>query len=117
MESEVFWECRLKNVRLKIERAVGMSDVHKGQCFCGAVQLEVSGSPEATGYWHCESCRSWSTAPVNAFTLWKPDSVMITMGAEHVGMFQKTELSQRQYCQKWGGRLIRDPHLRSNPLQ
>ena len=23
---------------------------HKGECFCGAVQLEVSGEPEAMGY-------------------------------------------------------------------
>ena len=83
-----------------------MNDVHKGQCFCGAVRLEVSGSPEAMGYCHCESCRSWSGAPVNAFTLWKPDSVKITKGAEHLGTFQKTELSHRQYCQLCGGHLM-----------
>ena len=47
-----------------------MSDVHKGQCFCGAVEIEASGNPEGMGYCHCTSCRSWSAAPVNAFTLW-----------------------------------------------
>jgi hypothetical protein len=70
---------------------------YKGECFCGAVQVEASGEPEAMGYCHCRSCRSWSGGPVNAFTLWKPDAVRITAGAEHVGMFQKTALSQRQY--------------------
>ena len=37
------------------------------------------------GYCHCRSCRSWSGGPVNAFTLWKPENVRITAGAEHVG--------------------------------
>jgi hypothetical protein len=58
------------------------------------------------GYCHCHSCRSWSAAPVNAFTLWKPAAVRIAAGAEHVGMFQKTKLSQRQYCTKCGGHLM-----------
>jgi hypothetical protein len=39
--------------------------VYKGECFCGAVQLEVSGEPEGMGYCHCRSCRSWSGGPVN----------------------------------------------------
>ena len=79
---------------------------HKGECFCGAVQIAVSGEPEGMGYCHCRSCRWWSAAPVNAFTLWKPDAVCITEGAEHVGMFQKTPASQRQYCKKCGGHLM-----------
>jgi hypothetical protein len=79
---------------------------HKGECFCKAVQVEVSGEPEGMGYCHCRSCRWWSAAPVNAFTLWKPDAVRITEGAEHVGIFQKTPASQRQYCKKCGGHLL-----------
>jgi hypothetical protein len=51
---------------------------HHGECFCGAVQVEVTGEPEGMGYCHCSSCRSWSGGPVNAFTLWKPDAVKIT---------------------------------------
>jgi hypothetical protein len=39
------------------------------------------------GYCHCASCRAWSAGPVNAFTLWKPDMVSITHGAEHVGTY------------------------------
>ncbi|MGB1695158.1 MAG: GFA family protein [Paracoccaceae bacterium] len=63
---------------------------HKGTCFCGAVELEVSGAPEAMGYCHCGSCRSWSAGPVNAFSLWKDDSVKITKGHDHLGHFMKT---------------------------
>jgi hypothetical protein len=77
-----------------------------GTCFCGAVAIEVSGSREAMGYCHCGSCRSWSGGPVNAFSLWKPETVRITAGAENVAMFQKSKLSQRQYCTKCGGHLM-----------
>lgn len=79
---------------------------HFGSCFCGAVNLEVAGSPEVMGYCHCKSCRSWSGGPVNAFSLWKKDAVKIKSGAEHVATFEKTKMSQRQYCRKCGGHLM-----------
>jgi hypothetical protein len=79
---------------------------HFGKCFCGAVEIEVTGSPAAMGYCHCNSCRSWSAAPVNAFSLWKPDAVRIKSGSEHVATFQKTKFSRRQYCTKCGGHLM-----------
>ena len=85
---------------------------YAGSCFCGAVTLEVTGSPEAMGYCHCNSCRSWSGGPVNAFTLWKPASVVVKSGADQIATFQKTPLSQRQYCKKCGGHLMnRHPPL------
>ncbi|HEY0232720.1 MAG TPA: GFA family protein [Dokdonella sp.] len=83
-----------------------MSDTHTGTCFCGAVQIEVSGAPEAMGYCHCASCRSWSAGPVNAFTLWKPDNVKVTQGAEFVGHYAKTAASDRQFCVQCGGHLM-----------
>lgn len=79
---------------------------HIGSCFCGAVKLEVSGEPEAMGYCHCSSCRSWSGGPVNAFSLWKPNAVRITSGIQHVETFAKTPLSERKYCSKCGGHLM-----------
>ena len=60
--------------------------VHKGECFCGAVKIEVSGEPHAMGYCHCESCRAWSAAPVNAFSLWEPGQVKVMAGADNIGM-------------------------------
>jgi hypothetical protein len=85
---------------------------HKGSCFCGAVELEVEGEPEAMGYCHCQSCRSWSGGPINAFSLWKPEAVRITSGADHVATFHKTDLSHRQYCDQCGGHLMaRHPPL------
>jgi hypothetical protein len=79
---------------------------HVGKCFCGAVEIEVDGAPEAMGYCHCSSCRSWSGGPVNAFSLWQPSAVRVTSGARHVTSFEKSELSQRQYCNQCGGHLM-----------
>src|SRR6266404_4117757 len=52
---------------------------YTGSCFCGAVEVEVTGSPEA---------------------------VRIKSGSEHVATFQKTPMSQRKYCAKCGGHLM-----------
>jgi len=83
-----------------------MGDVTTGGCFCGAVEIQVTGAPEAMGYCHCASCRSWSAGPVNAFTLWKPENVSVTRGSQFVGHFQKTPLSDRQFCTRCGGHLL-----------
>jgi hypothetical protein len=77
-----------------------------GGCFCGEVKISVSGSPEAMGYCHCESCRSWAAAPINAFSLWKPEMVKVTKGADSIGTYHKTDHSHRQFCRICGGHLM-----------
>ena len=79
-----------------------------GSCFCGAVRFTVTGEPAGMGYCHCESCRSWSAGPVNAFTLWKPDAVKVTQGADKIGTFNKTEKSFRKWCKACGGHVFTD---------
>ncbi|WP_395712215.1 GFA family protein [Reyranella sp.] len=83
-----------------------MTATHIGTCFCGAVEITATGAPEGMGYCHCRSCRSWSAGPVNAFTLWKPENVKITKGADLVGHFMKTPVSDRKFCTKCGGHLM-----------
>lgn len=79
---------------------------HTGRCFCGSVEIEVAGEPAAMGYCHCSSCRSWSGGPVNAFSLWAPDAVKVTKGAEFLATFAKTPMSERKFCTKCGGHLM-----------
>ena len=79
---------------------------YKTQCFCGAVELTVSGEPAVMGYCHCESCRHWSAGPLNAFTLWQPGAVKVTKGAEHIGTYSKTPVSYRKWCKQCGGHLF-----------
>src|SRR5258707_12787455 len=82
--------------------------VYKGSCCCGEVHLEVSAQPAAMGYCHCASCRHWSAGPVNACTLWKPESLKITHGAGSIGTYNKTPISYRKWCTKCGGHLFTD---------
>jgi hypothetical protein len=81
---------------------------YQGSCFCGAVQLTVTGQPAAMGFCHCTSCRSWSAGPVNAFTLWAPDAVKITRGADAIGTYNKTPVSFRKWCTRCGGHVLTD---------
>ena len=83
-----------------------MKNAHEGSCVCGAVQITVEGEAVAAGYCHCASCRSWAAAPVNAFTLWKPDAVKVTRGEGSVGVYHKTERSHRKFCRECGGHLF-----------
>lgn len=84
-----------------------MSDSsYQGSCFCGAIQFTVTGAPVAMGYCHCTSCRHWSAGPVNAFSLWQPDAVKVTQGADNIGTYHKTTQSYRKWCKTCGGHIF-----------
>jgi hypothetical protein len=87
------------------------SDSYKGTCFCGAVELKVTGEPAAMGYCHCTSCREWSAAPVNAFSLWPQDAVRIIKGGDNLASYQKTERSIRRWCKICGGHVLTEHPL------
>ncbi len=88
---------------------------YSGSCFCGDVQFDVYGEPEAMAYCHCYSCRQWSAGPVNAFTLWKPENFYITRGTNNLGGFNKNPgtdndkvVSKRTWCKSCGGHVFTD---------
>ena len=79
---------------------------YRGSCFCGAVELQVTGEPAAMGYCHCSSCRKWSAGPINGFTLWQPSSVQVKKGADQIASYNKTPQSARKWCKSCGGHLF-----------
>jgi hypothetical protein len=79
---------------------------YRGTCFCGAIEVNVSGAPEAVGYCHCASCRQWSAGPVNAFTLWRPSAVSLNKGTEFLASYAKSENSIRKWCKACGGHVL-----------
>ena len=83
-----------------------MTKTYRGACFCGSVAIEASGAPEAMGYCHCASCRSWSASPVNAFSLWKPEAIRVVQGEDEIGSYAKTDASHREFCKKCGGHVL-----------
>ena len=82
-----------------------------GKCFCGAVEIIVTGEPAGMGFCHCTSCREWSASPVNAFTLWKPDAVRVTKGMDSLATFSKTPKSLRKWCTVCGGHVMTEHPL------
>ena len=90
-----------------------IATTYRAGCFCGAVELEVTGKPAFAGYCHCRDCQAWSAAPINAFSLWPSASVRITKGEAEIATFHKTENSYRKYCKICGGHLMTDhPRMR-----
>jgi len=83
-----------------------MTAHYEGSCFCGTVKITVSGEPVAMGYCHCDSCRMWAASPVNAFTLWQPQAVQVTQGAEQLATYHQTPRSYRKWCKQCGGHLL-----------
>lgn len=83
-----------------------MSQSYEGQCYCGGVQIVVTGEPAAVGYCHCKNCRKWSASPVNAFTLWPTDAVEVTQGQELLDEYYKTEQTYRVWCTACGGHVM-----------
>lgn len=84
----------------------------KSGCWCGAVELEITGAPAVMAYCHCDSCRSWLGAPIHAATLWPTPNVKVARGNDHLAVFNKTEASLRHFCTKCGSPvLIRHPAL------
>jgi hypothetical protein len=88
---------------------------YSGRCFCGAVHFSVEGEPALMAYCHCDSCRHWSAGPVNALTLWPPESFKVTQGEDNIGAFDKTMatsneagMSNRKWCKTCGGHVFID---------
>ena len=88
-----------------------VSTTYKGRCFCGAVEVAVTGPAQHMGFCHCTDCRDWSASPVNGFSIWSEENVSVTKGEEHIGTYNKTDRSYRQFCTKCGGHVMsRHPH-------
>ena len=84
----------------------------KSGCFCGEVQVEITGEPTVMAFCHCESCRGWLGAPIHAAALWPTPNVRVVKGEDKLGLFKRTEASQRQFCTACGSPvLIRHPAI------
>ena len=85
--------------------------VYEGSCLCGEIKVKVVGPPAVAGLCHCETCRTWHAAPVNAFSIWLNEAVSIVQGEELLASYQ-AEKCKRHWCQNCGSGLIN--HLRND---
>ena len=85
-----------------------MDDTHTGACFCGAVQIEVTGAPEEMGYCHCASCRSYAGGLGERLDFVEGGARQDHEGGRLLGGFNKTGMSDRQFCKQCGGHVMTD---------
>lgn len=81
---------------------------YKGSCFCGEIEVEVTGEAIAQLVCHCTVCRAWSAAPMNGASLFKPEDVKITKGEDKLKTFSMNEGHDRQFCADCGGHVMAD---------
>ncbi|HYD47138.1 MAG TPA: GFA family protein [Terriglobales bacterium] len=83
-----------------------MANTYKSGCPRGAVELALTGDAAVQVYCHCNSCRSWLSAPIHAASLWPAANVQVTKGADNLGMYKRTENSHRQFCRSCGAAVL-----------
>ena len=89
-----------------------MGEMKKARCACGAVELDIKGEPPIMALCHCDSCRSWLSAPVHAAALWPTDDVTVARGEDNLGVYVRTEASLRHFCKDCGAAVfIRHPEM------
>jgi hypothetical protein len=94
-----------------------MSSSRSGSCFCGAVQLLVTGQPSIVAFCHCSDCTSWAGAPLQAFSLWTPNSIEVSEGLDKLGTYTKSGDSHRKFCTECGGHIMNErPDLGMNSV-
>ena len=81
---------------------------YKGECFCGSVQVEVTGEPAVMAICHCKLCRGWSAAPVTGAALWEPENFKVSKGEEFLSSYSKVQGHDRKWCNKCGGHVYVD---------
>lgn len=76
-----------------------MTDVFKGHCLCGAVQLEGRGKPKIE-ICHCDMCRRWHGSPAMAVSF--EGGVHVQSGKSAIKAYQSSEWAERAFCTKCG---------------
>ena len=75
----------------------------KGQCLCGAVEIEANSLQKNVGACHCGMCRNWGGGP---FLTIQCDGEVAINGSNHVSVFNSSEWAERGFCSKCGTHLF-----------
>lgn len=80
-----------------------MDKKYEVNCECGAVNLQLTGTPRVRGFCHCEDCRDLLDTPFHSVTAWNKDQVVIKSGDVHIHEYQHPRLEmKRVYCSRCG---------------
>ena len=71
-----------------------------GGCHCGAIQYEVSGTPQHVALCHCEGCRKSAGAPMVSWAAFAEDELKVTKGEPRA--FNSSGETWRSFCADCG---------------
>lgn len=76
-----------------------------GECFCGAVRYEVTGSLRGARSCHCSRCRKAFSAQASAYALVNPAEFRWTAGEALLTSYVGKEGFGKQFCSRCGSTL------------
>ncbi|MEM8779439.1 MAG: GFA family protein [Cyanobacteria bacterium P01_G01_bin.49] len=79
------------------------TNVVKGSCLCGAVNLSTISMSHHVGACHCSMCRKWSGG---SLLVVECESDVSFSGEENIGIYESSEWAERGFCQKCGSHLF-----------
>ncbi|MGA1741419.1 MAG: GFA family protein [Pseudohongiellaceae bacterium] len=75
----------------------------KGQCLCGAVEIEAKALQKSVGACHCGMCRHWGGGP---FLVLQCEGEVEIVGSNQVSVFDSSEWAERGFCNQCGTHLF-----------
>ena len=80
-----------------------MTSPYGVQCDCGAIRLEMTGTPRVHAFCHCEDCRALLDVPYHSVTAWDPENVSIVTGESDAVEYKYPTLAMtRVFCRHCG---------------
>ncbi|WP_223786551.1 GFA family protein [Marinicella meishanensis] len=83
-----------------------MTEQHRGQCMCGALQFAFNGQPKFVSECVCHSCRVAHGASVVAWVGVIDAHFELLAGASKLVWYRSSEASERGFCRDCGTRLF-----------
>jgi hypothetical protein len=78
--------------------------IHSGQCHCGAIRYQVSGTPMHVALCHCTDCRRSSGAPMVAWAAFADSDLTVTQGTPKT--IHSSGAAMRSFCADCGSGLF-----------
>ncbi len=79
------------------------SNLGKGRCLCGSVEVTAKTMGNEVGACHCGMCRRWTGGP---FLAVECGTDVTFSGEEHVTVFDSSAWAERGFCKKCGTHLF-----------
>lgn len=77
-----------------------------GQCFCGTLRFEATGTPKWVAHCHCSMCRRAHAAGYVTWVGYPAAAMRLTRGADNIATYKSSPPAERQFCRTCGSQLF-----------